>query len=65
MNKVILYRALRALGAVLLSFAASWVVGDDALSIVPDAYDALVIALVAPALLALEKFVRDGGDAES
>lgn len=62
-RKVILKRALRGLGAVVLGFAAAWVVSDDALALVPDAYDMLVVAIVAPTLLALEKWIRDGGDA--
>lgn len=63
MNSIILKRFARGLGAVVLSFLAVWVVGDDALGLVPDQYDPLVVAIVAPALLALEKFLRDGGDA--
>jgi hypothetical protein len=64
-KKTILLRAVRSLAAVVLGFVAAWVVGPDALSLVPDAYDPLVVAAVAPALLALEKFVRDGGDAQA
>jgi hypothetical protein len=65
MNKVILLRAARALAAVIVGFAAAWVVGDDALSLVPDQFDNLVVIIVAPALLALEKYLRDGGDAQN
>lgn len=65
MNKVILLRFVRALVAVVLGFLAAWVVSDDALSIIPDQFDALVVAIVAPALLAIEKLVRDGGDANA
>lgn len=63
MNKVIALRFLRALGAMVLGFLATWLVGPDALSLVPDTYQPLIIIIVAPALLALEKFLRDGGDA--
>ena len=65
LNGVVLKRFLRGLGAVVLAFLAAWVVSDDALGLVPDQYDALVIAIVAPSLLALEKWLRDGGDATS
>lgn len=65
MNKVILKRAARALGAVLVGFAAAWLVGPDGLSLIPDQYEALVIAIVVPGLLALEKYLRDGGDASA
>lgn len=61
MNKTIALRFARGLGAVVLGFLASFIVGDDVLGLVPDTYDPLVIGVVAPALLALEKFLRDGG----
>lgn len=63
MNSIILKRFLRGLGAVLLGFLAAFVVSDDALGLIPDQYDMLVVVVIAPALLALEKFLRDGGDA--
>lgn len=65
MNKVILMRFLRGLGAVLLGFLAAWVVGPDALAVIPSAYQPIVLTVVAPALLALEKLLRDGGDANA
>lgn len=65
MNSVILKRAARSLAAVVIGFAASWLIGPDALSLIPDQYDYLVVAIVAPALLALEKYIRDGGDANA
>lgn len=64
-KKVILLRGLRSLGAVVLGFLAAWVVGPDALELVPDAYDNYVVVIVAPVLLALEKLIRDGGDAQA
>lgn len=63
MNSIILKRFLRGLGAVVLGFLAAFLVSDDVLGLVPDEYDSLVLLVVAPALLALEKFLRDGGDA--
>lgn len=65
MNAIILKRFLRGLGAVVLGFLAAFVVSEDVLGLVPDEYDALVVAVVAPVFLALEKFLRDGGDAGS
>ena len=65
MNAIILKRFLRGLGAVVLGFLAAFVVSEDVLGLVPDEYDTLVVAVFAPALLALEKFLRDGGDAGS
>lgn len=64
-TKTILLRAVRGLGAVLLSFLAAWLVSPDALALIPASYEALVVAVVAPALLALEKLLRDGGDPNS
>ena len=65
MNKVILMRFLRGLAAVVVAFLAAFAVSEGFLDIVPDAYDNLVVIFLAPALLALEKFLRDGGDAQS
>ena len=65
MNGVILKRFLRGLGAVLLGFFAAWLVGPDALSLLGEQGQVLVTTVVAPALLALEKLLRDGGDAEA
>ena len=65
MNKVIFLRFARALGAVLVGFLATWVVGDDALSLVPDNFEPLFLAVVVPLLLAAEKYLRDGGDANA
>ena len=62
---VILLRFARAAGAMVLASAAVFVAGPEFLGIVPDDYDWVVIGFVAPALLALEKFLRDGGDAQS
>lgn len=65
MNKVIVLRFARALAAVLVGFLATWVVGDDALSLVPDNLEPVFLAVVVPLLLAAEKFFRDGGDANA
>jgi hypothetical protein len=65
MNKVILLRFARGLGAVLLAGLAAYIVSDDVLSVVPDQYDFVVVSIVAPALLALDKLIRDGGDANA
>ena len=65
MNKVILLRFVRALAAVVVGFLATWVVGPDALALVPDSYEAVFLAVVVPLLLAVEKYLRDGGDAAS
>lgn len=65
MNKVILLRAARSLGAVLVGSAAAWVVGPEALALIPAGYQFLVVGALAPALLALEKYIRDGGDASA
>lgn len=60
-TKVVLLRFVRGVAAVAVASAATFVVGDEFLGIVPDAYDFLVVGIGAPALLALEKFIRDGG----
>ncbi len=65
MNKVIVMRFLRGLGAVLLAFLAAWLVGPDAADLIPENMQILLVTVVAPALLALEKLLRDGGDAPS
>ncbi len=65
MNKVIVMRFLRGLGAVLLAFLAAWLVGPDAADLIPEDLQVLLVTVVAPALLALEKLLRDGGDAEA
>lgn len=64
-QKTILFRFLRALGAVVVAFLASFAMSEDFLGLVPNEYDNVVVLFVAPALLALEKFLRDGGDARS
>jgi hypothetical protein len=65
MNKVILLRAVRGLAAVALGFLAAFIVSPDVLNLIPDAYDNLVVLIVAPALLAIDKLLRDGGDANA
>jgi hypothetical protein len=64
-TRVVLMRFLRGLGALLVASAAAFIVGPEFLGIVPDQFDFLVVMVGAPALLALEKFLRDGGDAAS
>lgn len=61
-KKTIIARALRAAAAVAVASLAAWVVGPEALSLIPAGYQFLVVGAVAPALLALEKYLRDGGD---
>jgi hypothetical protein len=62
-SKVIVFRFLRGVAALVVASAAAFIVGPEFLGIVPDSYDFLVIGIGAPAFLALEKFLRDGGDA--
>lgn len=64
-RRVILLRFARSIGAVIVAASAAWVVGPEALELVPDRFDELVVLIGAPALLALEKYLRDGGDAEA
>lgn len=64
-TKVILLRFVRSTAAVAVAGAAAWVAGPEALSIVPDRFDFLVVGVGAPALLAVEKWLRDGGDANA
>jgi hypothetical protein len=64
-RKTIFLRFARASAAVFIAGAAVFVAGPDFLGLVPDDYDWVVIGVVAPALLAIEKFLRDGGDATS
>ncbi len=60
-QKTIFLRFARGLAALVVASVAAFIVGDDFLGLVPDAYDQLVVLFLAPALLALEKFLRDGG----
>lgn len=62
LNKVILLRFARGVAAVAVASAAAFVLSSDFLDMVPDSADFIVVMVVAPALLALEKFLRDGGD---
>lgn len=62
-SRTILLRFVRGVAAVAVASAAAFVVTADFLGIVPDQFDFLVVMIGAPALLALEKFLRDGGDA--
>lgn len=64
-TKTILLRFARSLAAVVVGTTAAWVIGPDALSLIPAGYQFIVVGVVSPALLALEKFLRDGGDANS
>lgn len=64
-RKVILLRALRGAAAVAVASLAAWATGPEALSLIPAGYQFLVVGAVAPALLALEKWLRDGGDADA
>lgn len=62
-SKTIVLRFARATAAVAIASVAAFVVTSDFLSIVPDSYDFLIVGVVAPAILAAEKWLRDGGDA--
>ena len=64
-SKIILFRFLRGVAALVVASAAAFVVGPEFLGIVPDDFDFAVVLIGGPALLALEKFLRDGGDAQS
>ena len=64
-TKTILMRFARGLGAVVVASLAAWVVGPDATALIPADWQFVVVGMVAPALLALEKWLRDGGDASS
>lgn len=64
-TKVIVMRFVRASVATFIAGAAVFVAGPEFLGIVPDDYDWAVVGIVAPLLLALEKYLRDGGDARS
>ena len=61
-SKVLLLRFARGVAAVVVASVAAFAVGPG-LDIVPNQFDNLVIVLGAPALLVLEKFLRDGGQA--
>lgn len=62
-GKVVLLRFLRGLAAVALASVAAFITGPEFLGLVPDEYDSLIVVFLAPTLLALEKYLRDGGDA--
>jgi len=62
-TKTVLMRFVRGAAAVAVASVAAFVISSDFLSIVPDAYDFVVVMVVAPVLLAAEKYIRDGGDA--
>jgi hypothetical protein len=64
-RRVILLRFARSAAAVAVSAVAAWIVGPEGLELIPDQFDELVVLIGAPALLALEKQLRDGGDARS
>lgn len=60
--KTVLLRFVRGVGGVAVAFSASYVVSEDVLGLVPDQYDWLFIGVLAPALIALEKYLRYGSD---
>lgn len=61
-TKTVLLRFARATAALVVGAVAGFIVGPEALEIVPDPYDTLVTMTVAPALLAAEKWLRFGRD---
>lgn len=62
-TKTILLRFARGLGAIVAASVAAFVIGPEFLAIIPDEYDNYVVIFLAPLILAVEKFLRDGGDA--
>lgn len=64
-RRVILLRFVRSAAAVAVSAVGAWLVGPEGLALIPDQFDEIVVLVGAPALLALEKYLRDGGDAEA
>lgn len=61
-TKIVLKRFARSTAALFVGTAAAWAVGPDALSVVPDQYDNMLVLIVGPALLALDKWLRFGSD---
>jgi len=57
----VLKRFARTLGATVLSVVAVWMVGPDALDLVDNpAYQAIIVGVLAPMLVAAEKSLRYG-----
>lgn len=62
-NRTVIARFLRSLGAVVTSFAAAWVVGPDVMGVVDNPLiQSFLVAVVAPTLLAANKYLRFGDD---
>ncbi len=61
-TKTVLLRFVRSLAALVVAAVATWVVSPSALDLVPTQYQSFVFLLVAPALVALDKYLRYGSD---
>jgi hypothetical protein len=61
-TKTVLLRFARTLGALGVAALITWVSSPDVLSIVPSGYQWVVLAVVTPALVAAEKWLRYGAD---
>lgn len=61
-TKTVVLRFVRGTAALVVAALAAWVVSPDVLDIVPDAYDWIVVGVVAPGLLAIDKALRYGSD---
>lgn len=62
--RVIAMRFVRGVAAFAAASAAAYVIEPAVIDAVPAEARWAVIGIVAPALLAIEKWLRDGGDAD-
>jgi hypothetical protein len=63
-TKTVVLRFVRSMAALVIAAAATWVLSPDALNVIPDDYEWVVFLLLAPALQALNKWLRYGDDSD-
>ena len=60
--KTVILRGIRSAAAVAVASLAAYVTGPEVTALIPAGYQFLVVGAVVPSLLALEKWLRYGGD---
>lgn len=61
-RKTVLMRGLRSLAAVVVAGIAGWLVGPEAVDVVGAQTQGILVAVLVPALLMLDKYLRYGAD---
>lgn len=61
-TKAVGLRFARVLAATVVALVAAWVVSPEVLNLVPESYRFIVVSIIAPLLVSLDKYLRVAPD---